>query len=176
MKTAKLFKVMEELVNKHVVAWKTDFEIDKKTIKENPSETTYYWYLRECGTQLMSASDMKYIETGAPISAEHWLSSAKVIYKINSLTQELVKINAKVMKDLIAKAGHMTDSLKLEYLINWMSKKEFQTVERPWEILYQNVRWIKFSHTKIDNLVNKGAGIKEILGTLNELSNWAKAS
>jgi len=176
MKTTYLFKAMEELVNKHVKAWKTDLEYDKNTIKGNPSDVTYYWYLRESGTQLFSASDLKYIETGAPEAATHWLSRAKAIYKIDITAQELKPINEKNMMDLITLAKPMTDSLKLQYLSKWMSKKEFQTNERPWEILYLNVRGIKFSHYRIDNLVNEGAKIKEILETLNELLNQSKAS
>lgn len=176
MKTAKLFKDMEQLVNKYVEAWKTDLVIDKKTIKENPSETTYYWYLRQCGTQLLSSSDLEYLDTGVPASAEFWLSSAKVIYKIDFTAQTLKLITSKNIKDLIDKAKPMPETLKLDYLVKWMSKKEFQSIERPWEILYHNIRWIKFSHYRIDNLINKGAKIKEILETLNELLNASKAS
>jgi len=189
MKTAELFKTMENLVNKHVEAWKTDFEIDKKTIKENPSETTYYWYLRDCGTQLISATDLQYLDTGVPVIAEFWLSRAKAIYKIDIATQSLKPIKAKVMTELISKAKPMSESLKLEYLLKWMSKKEFQTVERPWDILFQNASWFKINDYRINNLVKKSAGIKEILQTLNdilrikeikqninELLSWSKSS
>lgn len=176
MKTAILFKSMENLVNKHVEAWKTDFDIDKKTIKDNPTEKTYYWYLRDCGTQLMSETDMKYIETGVPIEAEHWLPRARAIYKIDVPNQTLTLIKEKIMTDLIAKASHMNDATKLEYLLKWMSNKKFKTVERPWEILYRNANFIKLRHYKVDSLVNKGAGIKEILDTLTELSSLARVS
>ena len=176
MKTAKLFKDMEKLVEKNVQAWKTDLEIDKKTIKGNPKEATYYWYLRDCGTQLMSATDMKYIESGAPLGAEFWLDQAKAIYEINIEKQELKVITASKMESLIKAAKHMSEQTKLEYLISWMSTKNTQENERPWEILYHNARAYKLDHWKVDNLISKGAAIKEILADLNELLSWSKAS
>ena len=176
MKTAKLFKDMEKLVEKNVQAWKTDLEIDKKTIKENVKETTYYWYLRDSGTQLMSATDMQFIESGAPLSAEFWLDQAKVIYEINIEKQELKLIKASKMESLIKAAKHMSEQTKLEYLISWMSTKNIQENERPWEILYHNARAYNISYWKVDNLISKSATIKEILADLNELLSWSKAS
>jgi len=169
MKTSKLFKTMQDLVNKHVEGYQSDFGIDKESIKNHPSEVLYYWYLRECGTFIASSKDMQWIESGSPKSAEFWLSQAKMIYEVHVDTQTLKSLNPEKMKKIIGAAKPMPTLVKLEYLIDWMSQESVQENGKPWEVLYYIARDYKFKHKKIDELVQKCSGILTILAALTEL-------
>lgn len=176
MKTAKIFKAMEKLVDQYVTHWKNDLDIDKATIKKNKTETVFYWYLRECGTQLISAKDMKYIESGVPAEAEFWLDQAKAIYKIDLENQELKILAPGYMKNLISQAKPMSEAVKLEYVIDRMNTLKIQESDRAWEVLYSVARAMKVKHWKIDWLIDNYANFKEILAGLNELLQLVASS
>lgn len=169
MKTAKLFKTMQDLVDKHVEAYQSDFGIDKELIKRHPSEVLYYWYLRECGTFIASSKDMQWIESSSPKSAEFWLSQAKMIYEVHVDTQTIKSITPEKMTRLIKAAKPMPTLVKLEYLIDWMSQESVQENGRPWEVLYYIARDYKFKHKKIDELVHTCRGAGAIVKALEEL-------
>ena len=173
MKTAKLFKAMQNLVNKHVEHYHTDFGIDQKGIKNHPEETLYYWYLRDCGTFLASATDMQWIETGTPESAQFWLSRAKMIFEVHTDTQEIKSLTPSKMTSIIKAAKPMSELTKLDYILQWMSREEVIKNPRPSEILFYMARQYKFKHWKIDELIDTCPGITVILKALAELKAGA---
>lgn len=52
------FEEMQEKVNKFLIAYKADFDIDKKSISEAP-EATFLWMLRKTGTQLVNLTEVQ---------------------------------------------------------------------------------------------------------------------
>lgn len=52
------FEEMQIRVDAFLIGYKSDFEIDKKTILEAPQDT-YLWMLRETGTQLVDLTEVK---------------------------------------------------------------------------------------------------------------------
>lgn len=79
-----LFNIMGELVDKHVKYYKEDFEIDKKIILKNKDSQKYYWFLRETGTEIFNADELK--EKQAKVHrerAEFWLDKTRHIYELN---------------------------------------------------------------------------------------------
>lgn len=73
-----LEKKMQELVDKYVKAFKTDLDIDFKSIKSEGGGKVYLWILREHGTQLYEKTELKDNEDSI-CSAEFWLK-----YKIKT--------------------------------------------------------------------------------------------
>lgn len=51
------FKEMQVKVDAFLIAYKSDFEIDKKTIAEAPQDT-FLWMLRKTGTQLVNLTEV----------------------------------------------------------------------------------------------------------------------
>lgn len=52
------FEEMQIKVDAFLTGYKSDFEIDKKTILEAPQDT-YLWMLRKTGTQLVDLTEVK---------------------------------------------------------------------------------------------------------------------
>lgn len=52
------FNEMQAKVDAFLIGYKSDFEIDKKTITAKP-EDTFLWMLRETGTQLVNLTTLK---------------------------------------------------------------------------------------------------------------------
>lgn len=52
------FEEMQAKVNKFLIGYKHDFDIDKETIMNAP-DSTYLWMLRKTGTQLVNLDDIK---------------------------------------------------------------------------------------------------------------------
>ena len=52
------FKEMRAKVDAFLIGYKSDFEIDKKTISEAPQDT-YLWMLRKTGTQLVNLTEVE---------------------------------------------------------------------------------------------------------------------
>lgn len=165
----KLFKAMQNLVNKHVEYYQSDFGIDKRVITANPNEVLYYWYIRQHGTFLAKASDMQWIETGRPKSAKFWLSETKMILEVHMTTKELKSITPCKMEGIIKVAKPMPEDVKLDYLIRWMGRGSMFENERPSETLYHTADSLNFKHPKIDELIRDCPGILTILAALTEL-------
>lgn len=52
------FEEMQAKVDAFLIGYKSDFDIDKKTISEAP-ENTFLWMLRETGTQLVNLTEIE---------------------------------------------------------------------------------------------------------------------
>lgn len=52
------FNEMQQKVDAFLIGYKSDFDIDKKTISEAP-EDTFLWMLRETGTQLVNLTTLE---------------------------------------------------------------------------------------------------------------------
>lgn len=52
------FEEMQVKVDAFLIGYKSDFEIDKKTIAEAPQDT-FLWMLRETGTQLVNLTEVE---------------------------------------------------------------------------------------------------------------------
>lgn len=52
------FEEMQAKVNKFLIGYKADFDIDKKSISEAP-EATFLWMLRKTGTQLVNLTEVQ---------------------------------------------------------------------------------------------------------------------
>ena len=52
------FEEMQEKVNKFLIGYKADFDIDKKYITEAP-DATFLWMLRKTGKQLVKLKDIE---------------------------------------------------------------------------------------------------------------------
>lgn len=52
------FEEMQEKVDKFLIGYKADFDIDKKSITEAP-EATFLWMLRKTGTQLVNLTEVQ---------------------------------------------------------------------------------------------------------------------
>lgn len=68
-----LFELMQELVEKNVKAYKTDFEIDKDIMLDKENGDEFYWYLRKCGTDIYEAEKVKFEGSEENTSAKYYL-------------------------------------------------------------------------------------------------------
>lgn len=82
MRKIDLLQAMERLVNMGVQWYKSDFfKYDKPEILKN-GPNTYYWYLRDSGTQLIDAKDLEDKKSHAFIDAKYWLNDTVLIAKL----------------------------------------------------------------------------------------------
>lgn len=116
--TRPLFEIMQEKVDEVVKHYKTDFEYDQKIIlKHLSSDKSYYWLLRESGTQLCFEKDLK-------VADSDWNNLYELEYFSDYKVKELyyVKID-KVVEDVVY--GNIK---KLDYKATIKKiKKEMQT-------------------------------------------------
>lgn len=89
------FEEMQIMVDAFLIGYKSDFEIDKKTIIEAPRDT-YLWMLRETGTQLVNLTE---VENG-----EYKISETALyyFYKLRRPCQMYI-VNADKLKRLTKK-------------------------------------------------------------------------
>ncbi|KLU62318.1 hypothetical protein CEB3_c13620 [Peptococcaceae bacterium CEB3] len=151
----KLFEEMQTLVNNYVKHYATDFEIDKDCILGRYPETlsasgVYYWYLRECGTEIMSAENLAWKETNDYTRAECWLSQALSIFRIDTQAQVLKPVPKAQMRNLLNHAKTMDQETKLKYVV--LRLKSHVDCKIPaYDILYHAANQFKLTEPEYIN-------------------------
>lgn len=78
-----LTKLMEQLVDKYVEHYKTDFNYDKESMLDKEFNTdTFYWILRNCGTNLLSSQRIFATGDYTNFEATYYGNQDVKIYKI----------------------------------------------------------------------------------------------
>ena len=82
-KDINLFDFMQEKVDILVKAYKTDFDYDKDALLDKKaSSNIYYWYLRECGTELLRDYEIFAKGSWDNTKATYYKDEALKCYKI----------------------------------------------------------------------------------------------
>lgn len=90
------FEEMQVKVDAFLIGYKSDFEIDKKTIREAPQDT-FMWMLRKTGTQLVNLTK---VEDG-----EYKITDTALYYFYQQgRTCQMYIVNARKLKRLSKKS------------------------------------------------------------------------
>lgn len=86
---SELFRKMEKAMS-FVEAYKSDYEIDKKTLQDEHLESKeFYWILRKHGTELLYSPLVFMKDSYSNISAYSWLESGDIkVYKITLTSRD----------------------------------------------------------------------------------------
>lgn len=93
MRQVNLFKNMERLVNMGMDYYKSDyFKYDKPEIIKNGAGYSYYWYVRNSGTELIRKDELMQNDTDSMSDAKYWLDQAIIIAEIKVMTVKGKKV------------------------------------------------------------------------------------
>lgn len=112
---------MQTIVDKYVKHYKTDFDIDKKTMEEEP-EGVFVWMLRDSGTQLLNVEDLKWFETAAHTEGKYWLYQTLKLYKVDLKNQTIKEMKTETFEKLLADVQPMDSKTKLIYIVKQLKR------------------------------------------------------
>jgi hypothetical protein len=164
----KLSKHMNVLSKRYSGEYNEDLTSHFKTIQTN-IEKKYYWYLLKDKMELISSTDLKYIETQAPHRAEFYLGRDIRIYEINVTQQTLTQITPAQMQSIIHQAKEMDRSTKIFYAFKALSNIEnlfSNNTFVPANMLRNIIDHYKLQNNELEKLVLDNADLRTIKSTL----------
>lgn len=158
----------------------TDFNYDKENLLEVTDCKKYYWYLRECGTELLNSNDIKYKETWDYTTAKYWLSEAIKIYEINvdkignkNVYGTIKEIKKDQMQELINNAIEMDEQTSFKYVndsLQFMIKNN-KTIESIKQGLYKACEFYHYSDYRIERIIeNSRSQLQDIVNCFKNIS------
>lgn len=175
-----LFNIMAKIVEENMIAYKDDFYVYDKQIllDKNSSSNTFYWMVRETGTNIFDANKLKYKETFEYTDATYNLKYRKIkaIYKIQIekrgrkyIYGSIEKISIKAFEDVVKKAKEATTTEKVNMILDWFKKSKFENEEQAQNMIIKKINQFEFDK----NFIEKVSRQKNLNSIINILENIA---